>query len=154
MNVIKTRTADSNDMDFLFKLKVASMRQYVEVVYGWDESVQYGFFEKAFHPESIQVIQCDGHDVGMYELQERTEDWFLARIEILPSFQGKGIGKKLLVHRIAEIKRNQLIDTIIVRTSQHTDKFYEKGGFKLDFITKDYWAKGFDLYQMKIELTK
>jgi len=96
-----------------------------------------------------KIIGCGGIN---YELASNTAiiSWDI----IHPDFQGKGIRKKILSHRIAEIKNNKLINTIIVRTSQHTDKFYEKGGFKLDFISKDYWAKGFDLYQMKIELTK
>lgn len=72
---------------------------------------------------------------------------------IHPKFQGKGIGKKLLLHRINVLKKDDQVNLIRVRTSQHTDKFYAKCGFSLEFITKDYWAKGFDLYQMKIDLT-
>ncbi len=97
--------------------------------------------------EDDKIIGCGGIN---YENNSTTGiiSWDI----IHPNFQGKGIVKKLLLHLISEIKKNQLIKIILVRTSQHTDKFYEKGGFKLDFITKDYWAKGFDLYQMKIEL--
>jgi ribosomal protein S18 acetylase RimI-like enzyme len=40
------------------------------------------------------------------------------------------------------------ITTIMVRTSQLAYKFYEKNGFILKEIEKDYWAKGFDLYSM------
>lgn len=72
---------------------------------------------------------------------------------IHPKYQGKGNGKKLLLHRIKALKDDQRVKSIRVRTSQHTDKFYAKCGFELEFITKDYWAKGFDLYQMKIDLT-
>jgi hypothetical protein len=86
--MIETRQAIIADKDFLWKLKVASMRQYVDAVYGWDDTIQYGFFEKCFQPEDIQVIQYGGNDIGMFEYTERTEDWFLVRIEIMPSFQG------------------------------------------------------------------
>jgi hypothetical protein len=96
MNVITTRTATGDDKDFLWELKVASMRQYVEAVYGWDDSSQYGFFELGFHPQAIQIIQYDQQDIGMYELRERDPDWFLARIEILPAFQGKRIGRAVI----------------------------------------------------------
>ena len=68
---------------------------------------------------------------------------------ISPSVQGLGLGSALLKHRIQKIKENKLIDEIIVRTSQHTFQFYEKQGFELIEMVKDYWALGFDLYYMK-----
>ena len=79
----------------------------------------------------------------------------LARISwdiIHPDFQGKGMGKKLTLFRINQIKENPTIRLIKVRTSQLAYKFYVKLGFELERIEKDFWAKGFDLYQMKIEL--
>ena len=72
------------------------MREYVEKLYGWDKAVQQEVFDKGFLPEAFQIIQCNGHNVGMFELVERDEDWFLSRIEILPEFQSKGIGTAIL----------------------------------------------------------
>ena len=77
----------------------------------------------------------------------------LARISwdiIAPQAQGKGIGKKLIQHRINTLKASQNMDVIVVRTSQHAYKFYEKMGFTLEKIDKDFWAKNYDLYQMKM----
>jgi ribosomal-protein-alanine N-acetyltransferase len=68
---------------------------------------------------------------------------------IHPDFQGKGVGKELTQYRIELIKASSKnIEVIIVRTTQLTYKFYEKMGFALDKIEKDFWAKDFDLYQM------
>ena len=69
-----------------------------------------------------------------------------------PKAQGKGLGSQLTRFRIAEIKKNPAIALIVVRTSQLAFKFYEKIGFQLVSIEKDFWAKGFDLYQMEIPL--
>ncbi|WP_217636953.1 GNAT family N-acetyltransferase [Flavobacterium degerlachei] len=65
-----------------------------------------------------------------------------------PKFQGLGIGQSLLKYRIDLLKSMDNITTIMVRTSQLAYKFYEKNGFILKEIEKDYWAKGFDLYSM------
>ena len=65
--------------------------------------------------------------------------------------QGRGVGKKLTLHRIKHLMRNPKIDIISVRTSQHAYKFYEKMGFELVKITNDYWAKNFDLYLMQMK---
>lgn len=70
-----------------------------------------------------------------------------------PQFQGRGIGQKLLKHRLDLMQSIKSIDNIKVRTSQLAYKFYEKNGFVLRNIIKDYWAKGFDLYDMTYEYT-
>lgn len=66
-----------------------------------------------------------------------------------PEYQGKSFGSQLLTYRIEKLQSIDTIQKIIVRTSQLTYKFYEKQGFEILEITKDYWAKGFDLYSMK-----
>ena len=66
-----------------------------------------------------------------------------------PNFQRKGLGTILLNHRIELLKNDKDIKKIIVRTSQIVYKFYEKSDFKLFEIVKDYWAEGFDLYNME-----
>lgn len=67
---------------------------------------------------------------------------------IHPTLHGKGIGKMLLKHRISILKANKKTKQITVRTSQFASGFYEKNGFVLKKVVKDYWAKGFDLYYM------
>ncbi|WP_041264865.1 GNAT family N-acetyltransferase [Bernardetia litoralis] len=95
-----------------------------------------------------QIVGCGGIN---YFFDESIP---LARISwdiIHPNFQGQGIGKQLLLHRINHIK-NKGIKLIVVRTSQLAYKFYQKAGFELEKTEKDFWAKGFDLYQMKMNL--
>ncbi|MCF6360106.1 MAG: GNAT family N-acetyltransferase [Cyclobacteriaceae bacterium] len=71
---------------------------------------------------------------------------------IHPDFQRKGLGKEILTYRIDRIKKMGIYPQVIVRTSQFTNKFYEKNGFKLIETVKDYWAKGIDLYYMELKL--
>ena len=71
---------------------------------------------------------------------------------IHPQYQGQKIGQKLTRYRIDYIQNNSDTEVILVRTSQLAYKFYEKIGFELEKIEKDYWAKGFDLYQMIIKI--
>jgi ribosomal-protein-alanine N-acetyltransferase len=66
-----------------------------------------------------------------------------------PEFQRKGVGKKLLIHRLNILKSIKSVEDIRVRTSQVAYKFNEKNGFYLETIVKNYWAKGFDLYDMR-----
>ncbi|MEL1255380.1 GNAT family N-acetyltransferase [Flavobacterium sp. DGU38] len=66
-----------------------------------------------------------------------------------PDYQGKSLGTKLLKHRIDKLNSIETIQRITVRTSQVAYKFYEKQGFELFEIKKDYWAPGFDMYNME-----
>ncbi|RFN57649.1 GNAT family N-acetyltransferase [Marixanthomonas ophiurae] len=103
--------------------------------------------------EDYYVVVEDNRIIGSGGINYLTTEK-IARISwdiINPNSQGKGIGKKLLQHRIDHLKGNQKVELIEVRTSQLVYQFYEKMGFTLENIEKNFWAKGFDLYQMKLK---
>ena len=74
--------------------------------------------------------------------------WKISWDIIHPDYQGKSLGRKLLMYRI-EVLSYSGIKKIIVRTSQLAYKFYEKQGFTLNEIKRNYWADGFDMYSMQ-----
>ncbi len=71
---------------------------------------------------------------------------------IHPAYQRLGLGRQLTHYRLDKIKAKAEVRTVEVRTTQLVYSFYEKVGFKLINIQKDYWADGFDLYHMKLDL--
>lgn len=71
-----------------------------------------------------------------------------------PAFHGKGIGRELLQYRLDILCDMPNIKKIRVRTSQFTHGFYAKSGFVLKEMKNDYWAPGFDLYLMEIQLSQ
>lgn len=102
--------------------------------------------------EDYYVIELDDQIVGAgginYFPAERQ-----ARISwdiVHPDWQGKGLGRQLTRFRIDRIKENHDTDVIIVRTTQLVHSFYYKMGFELERVEPDFWAPGFDLYQMKM----
>lgn len=66
-----------------------------------------------------------------------------------PAFHGRQIGSALVQHRLAVVRSNQLVDTVIVRTSQLAESFYQKQGFQRIHFQADFWGKGFDLVVME-----
>ena len=102
--------------------------------------------------EDYYVFEENSEIIGAGGINYFTEQK-LARISwdiINPKSQGNGIGKKLTQYRVNHLNRNPNIESIIVRTTQLVFKFYEKMGFELEKVEKDFWAKDFDLYQMKM----
>jgi len=100
--------------------------------------------------EDYFVVELESVIVGAGGINYFPEEK-IARISwdmIHPDYQGKGVGKSLIKYRIDYIKAKNLFKIIEVRTSQLVADFYNKMGFELVNIEKDYWAKDYDLYQM------
>ena len=111
-----------------------------DLIYYLDHEIEYYYIIE----KESQVVGCGGFNL--------VKDDNLAKISwdiLYPDYQGLSLGSLLLNHRIKKIKGLDINKKITVRTSQLVYKFYEKNGFKLTNIVKDYWAAGFDLYEMK-----
>lgn len=91
---------------------------------------------------NTQIVGCGGIN---FESTKGIISWDI----IHPQFQNQNLGTQLIQHRIEVLNNMPLIEKIVVRTSQHTFKFYQKKGFDLLETEKDYWATGFDLYYME-----
>ena len=92
-----------------------------------------------------EIVGCGG-----YNLSEDKSTGIICWDIVHPNFQGKSIGRNLLNYRITQIKNTKNIRKITVRTSQLVYPYYEKQGFVIVEIVKDYWSKGFDLYRMEL----
>lgn len=98
--------------------------------------------------ENYFVYEDDGKIVAGAGINILEKESRLSWDLVHAAYRGKGIGAALAEHRIAFLKAKSK-DPIIVRTSQMAYGFYQKHGFELLEIRKDFWAKGFDLYLMK-----
>lgn len=91
-----------------------------------------------------KIVGCGGFNFsGDYSTGKISWDIFH------PDYQGQSLGTKLLNFRIQKLKEFEVVKKITVRTSQLVYRFYEKSGFKLLEVVKDYWAPGFDLYKLE-----
>ncbi len=97
--------------------------------------------------ENGKILGCGGLN---YEDDFTTA--FLSWGIIHPDYHGQGLGTKLTKHRLGIMKTKPGLLKCIVRTSQHTNKFYEKMGFTLKEVKKDHWAPGLDLYYMEMTI--
>jgi len=64
------------------------------------------------------------------------------------SLHRTGIGRKLILYRIEAIKKACADCAITLNTSQYSYPFFEKTGFRVTKITKNFYAKGLDRYDM------
>lgn len=95
---------------------------------------------------SDKVIGCGGHNFD--EDDTGVLSWYMTDA----NYMGRGVGAMLVQYNLDRLREHQHIKKIRVRTSQLTDKFYEKFGFKLIITKDDYWGKGLHLYQMEMHI--
>jgi len=105
MTSVALRPATPADSEFCYQLHKAAMGGYVTAIWGWDEQVQRGFHARAFNVDRWQIITVGGSDAGMLDVEYRPGEIYLSRIEIHPSYQGRGIGTRLVGALAAEARQ-------------------------------------------------
>ena len=126
---VSLRPATENDYDFLWWLHGATMRDYVDAIWGWDEAVQRQYFQERFDPARIEIAECAGEAVGYISVERREASIFLGAIEIAPEYQGRGIGTGLIRDLQGEAERQCLPLNLQVLQGNPARRLYERLGF-------------------------
>jgi len=96
MTAVALRPARPADSEFCFQLHKAAMGDYIAAIWGWDEQRQREFHARGFAPGRWQIITANGADAGLLDVEYRPAEIYLSRIELLPDYQGRGIGSRLI----------------------------------------------------------
>ena len=96
--------------------------------------------------KSSKVIGCGGYYI---ELDKQTA--FMTWGLIHSDYHKQGIGRELFQYRINLIQSICPTCKIVLDTSQYVSPFFQKLGFSIIKITKDFYAKGIDRYDMELK---
>ena len=124
---ISLRPVTERDFDFLWELNVATMRDYVERTWGWDEQWQRRDFEEKFNSREADVVTVNGTDVGYLRVEDREDCLFIASIQIASDFQNQGIGTRL-VRDIID-KSDKPVTLQVLKVNPAALRLYERLGF-------------------------
>ena len=131
------RRCKPEDKAFLYHLLQATLRPYVEQIGYWDERSQREQFERRFVPDWTRIIQVEGVDMGCLVLEKGDADWHLAEIQILPTFQNRGIGTTILMELMAQAAACNVALTLQVLKNNPARRLYERLGFEQ--TSRSYW---------------
>ncbi len=131
-DTITLRTACQDDKEFVYQVKLAAMREYIEQTWGWDEHFQRELHERRFESQEFQIVSLDGHDVGIMSVALEPDCVFLNQIYILPEHQGQGIGGKCMLNVFERATRSNLpVKLKVLRVNPRAVAFYERLGFTI-----------------------
>jgi len=126
---ITLRAASLCDIAFLTELRRASMWNVVTNHYPWIEEAQQ---ERVFlHFESARIICSGNRDIGLLKVIYGSKRVHLCQIQLLPEFQGNGIGSKLISKLQEEVGSSGLPITLSVFRSNPAINLYTRLGFHI-----------------------
>jgi GNAT superfamily N-acetyltransferase len=117
---IEERAVRDADYDALWGLHVDAMRTYVAATYGWVDAVQVSIFREL--------------------LEHRTDEVFLAFVEVAPSHQRRGLGTAILGRTLAAAAAAGLPATLaVMKANPDARRLYERVGFSVARATDTHY---------------
>lgn len=128
------RQATDEDVEFLFNVSTLAMRPTVLEINPnreFNEQEEFQKYKEKFIASEVEIIKHEGQDVGRLRVVRSVDSMYVGGIQILPEFQGKGIGTALFESLIQEANELGMPITLEVHeVNQDAFRFYEKLGFK------------------------
>ena len=146
--MVEIRTAHIEDFKFLSKIFSLNVPKYFDDK-ELDDFKKY--FIKNVNTYSIIILNNKIIGGAGYVLESESTGRITWSF-IHPNFQRQGFGKKIVVHCMNSLKDFKSLKKIEVNTSNLAFKFYRALGFESEYIKKNYWSQGIDLYFMTLKI--
>ena len=132
MEGLKFRKTQATDSEFVFAVKKAAFREYVEQIWGWDDTYQKELHNRRFGSQDLRIIQFNGTDVGFLSTSITPDTLKVNQIYILPEYQGRGIGAACMRDIIDDANQEQKSVTLqVLRINTRATAFYQRLGFTI-----------------------
>ena len=132
MSGISIRIAKSKEIEFAYSVKKAAFKEYVDLVWGWDEDEQRKLHETRFASQDFRIITVDGIDIGIIAVAISSDCMKLNQLFLLPEYQNRGIGQHCMELIMLEAKKLGLpIRLRVLKVNTKALAFYQRLGFNL-----------------------
>jgi len=126
------RTAHANDSEFVFSVKKAAFQEYVESVWGWDDSYQRELHQQAVCRTIFRIVHLHDADVGFLAMSRASNVVKVNQLFILPEYQGREIGSARMPRIVdeARLTRKSVILQVL-KVNPRCLRFYQRLGFTI-----------------------
>lgn len=130
MEELSFRKAHTSDSEFVFTVKKAAFREYVEQVWGWDDNYQRELHNRRFAAQDVCIIQFRGTDVGFLSTSSTPDTLKVNQLFILPEYQGKGIGSACMMRIVDDARlAGKSVALQVLKVNPRGTAFYQRLGF-------------------------
>ena len=127
---ITTRPAVEADIPWLLQLRRTTMDAHLSASGApASEADHMQRLLKRF--DCAEVLLLDGQPAGLLKVARDGDCWEIVQIQLDPSLQGQGVGRRLLEQVIADARAAQAQLTLHVLTANPARKLYEQLGFSV-----------------------
>jgi len=106
------------------------MRAYVEATWGiWDEAEHRSRIRDSFEPSTHRLVHVDGQLAGLLAAKEHAEHVQLVKVFLLPPFQGRGSGTRLVRQVMAQAAAQERPVRLRVLRVNPAQRLYLRLGF-------------------------
>ena len=132
MEELSFRKAHASDSEFVFTVKKAAYREYVEQVWDWDDNYQQERHNQEFASYDYRIIQFCETDVGFLITSCTPDTLNVNQIFILPEYQGRGIGSACLTRIVDDANFKQKSVTLqVLKVNTRGVDLYQRLGFTI-----------------------
>lgn len=132
VTIRKANKADAIDSDFIFAVKKAAFREYVEQVKGWDDTHQRGLHNKRFDSQDFRIIQFQGNDIGFFSTSCTSDSLKVHQFFIHPEYQDRGIGSACMTRILADASAaGKAVNLQVLKINTRGIAFYQRLGFSI-----------------------
>lgn len=142
MNITGITIKDSGpeDFAFLYEVRRASMKQYLEQTWGpWDEALQQKQFQASLREFPHRIIEWQDQPIGILALQEFPDAIMLNRIFLLPQAQKRGLGTRIIGEILKSACAHGLPVRLRVLKVNPARRLYERLGFAVTEETATHY---------------
>ena len=122
-----------SDFQFGYDIRKLTMEEHIQKTYGkYNEIKQLESYKKGFSLKNHKkfLIKYFGEKIGWLNFEENNSNIDLIQLLILPKYQGRGIGSKIINYFITIAKnKNKEIILDVLKSNSKAKKLYLKLGF-------------------------
>lgn len=123
--------AKPGDQRWLDQLRRTVYRElFIDTFGSWDEARHVRHTTECWDRGQISIIQVDGERVGMIQILDQPPFIEIGELQIQPSYQGLGIGGRILGDVVQQAhKRGKTVTLSVALKNERAMGFYRRCGF-------------------------
>ncbi|WP_293938242.1 GNAT family N-acetyltransferase [Sphingobacterium sp. UBA5996] len=142
---IKYRPASKSDLEFLLDLRIHTMNAHL-TARSLPVSNEAHLQRINYQFEHALIIEIDKRAIGLLKIVREANNINLIQIQITPSYQSKGIGRKILNDLIEEAIESEKTITLSVLKTNKAKNLYSNIGFMIVVETDDSYLMVYENY--------